>query len=90
MVTWKRLGSVLDFGTSEEIKYGLSTQKGFVNDGRRQVRKYTYKGNHIADQFTFRPLDPSSTITNGLGNYISTHKENSGLDLKEMNTHKQP
>lgn len=36
MVTWKRLGSVLDFGTSEEIEYGLSTQKGFVNDGRRQ------------------------------------------------------
>lgn len=36
MVTWKRLGSVLDFGASEEIEYGLSTQKSFVNDGRRQ------------------------------------------------------
>lgn len=54
------------------------------------MRIYTYKGNHITDQFTFRPLDPSSTITNGLCNYISMRKENSGLDLKEMNTHKQP
>lgn len=36
MVTWERLGSVLSFGTSEEIEDSLSMQKGFVNDGRRQ------------------------------------------------------
>lgn len=36
------------------------------------MRAHAYKGSHIADQFTFGPLDPSTSITNGLGNYIST------------------
>lgn len=44
------------------------------------MRAHAYKGSHIADQFTFGPLDPSTSITNGLGNYISTCKTNSGLD----------